>query len=114
MKKFSDEKKCVICFALVILMGLLLFYTYAGDSSGNNHAGIIRLHIIANSNSIGDQALKLKVRDAVIDHMQNQNDISISTDLKPLPTESSHRKDMITLPMQIWAYDIYLKKPTEI
>lgn len=95
MKKFSDEKKCVICFALVILMGLLLFYTYAGDSSGNNHAGIIRLHIIANSNSIGDQALKLKVRDAVIEHMQNQDDISTEEDVRNYITANLDRFEAI-------------------
>lgn len=74
MKKVSDEKKCVICLALVIIMGLLLFYTYIGDG-GNSHEGIIRLHVIANSDTVGDQALKLKVRDAVIEYMQKQDDL---------------------------------------
>ena len=74
MKKISDEKKCVICLALVIIMGLLLFYTYTGDSE-NDHQGIIRLHVIANSNRVGDQALKLKVRDAVIAYMEKQDDL---------------------------------------
>ncbi len=75
MKKISDEKKCVICLALVIIMGFLLFYTYTGDSR-NEHEGIIRLHVIANSNTVGDQALKLKVRDAVIEYMQKQEDLT--------------------------------------
>ncbi|NLD19515.1 MAG: stage II sporulation protein R [Clostridiales bacterium] len=70
MKNISDEKKCIICFALVILMGVLLFYTYADDEGQNDHEGIIRLHVIANSNTVGDQALKLKVRDAIIKHME--------------------------------------------
>ena len=94
MKKFSDEKKCVICFALVILMGLLLFYTYAGDGN-NNHAGIIRLHIIANSDSIGDQSLKLKVRDAVIEHMQKQDDISTDEDVRNYITANLDRFEAI-------------------
>lgn len=79
MKKVSDEKKCVICLALVIIMGLLLFYTYIGDS-GNNHEGIVRLHVIANSDTVGDQALKLKVRDAVIEYMQKQDDLASAED----------------------------------
>ena len=66
MKKLSDEKKCVICLTLVIIMGFLLFFTYAGAAE-NEHDGIIRLHVIANSDTAGDQALKLKVRDAVIE-----------------------------------------------
>lgn len=53
MKNISDEKKCVISLVLVIIMGLLLFYTYADDSGKNNHEGIIRLHVIADSNNAG-------------------------------------------------------------
>lgn len=71
----SDERKCVILLILTILMGFLLFYTYIGDSE-NDHEGIIRLHVIANSNTVGDQALKLKVRDAVIAYMEDQEDLA--------------------------------------
>lgn len=73
MRKISDEKKCIICFALVIMMGMLLFYTYTHDMQ-NEHAGIIRLHVIANSDSHEDQALKLQVRDAVIEYMRKNED----------------------------------------
>ena len=72
LKRISDEKKCIICLSLVILMGLLLFYTYIGDGS-SDHEGIVRLHVIANSDTVGDQALKLKVRDAVIGYMEKQD-----------------------------------------
>lgn len=71
----SDERKCVILLILTILMGFLLFYTYIGDRE-NNHEGIIRLHVIANSNTVGDQALKLKVRDAIIAYMEDQEDLA--------------------------------------
>lgn len=54
-----------------MIMGLLLFYTYIGDTE-NHHEGIIRLHVIANSNTADDQELKLKVRDAVIEYMNKQ------------------------------------------
>ena len=56
MKKMSDEKKCVLCLALVILMGFILFYTYIGDSQ-NQYEGIVRLHVLANSDTVEDQAL---------------------------------------------------------
>lgn len=75
----SDEKKCVILLALTIFMGFMLFYTYIGDSYGinrNDHEGIIRLHVIANSNTAGDQRLKLKVRDAVIAYMDDQDELN--------------------------------------
>lgn len=75
MKNISDGKKCIICLILVLIMGFLLFYTYTGDGRTNEHEGIIRLHVIANSNTAGDQALKLKVRDAVIEYLQKQDDL---------------------------------------
>lgn len=75
MSKISDEKKCVILLALTVFMGFMLFYTYIGDRE-NDHEGIIRLHVIANSNTVGDQALKLKVRDAVIAYMDDQQDLT--------------------------------------
>lgn len=75
MKNLSDEKKCAICLGLVIVMGIMLFYTYTGGSAANEHEGIIRLHVIADSNRAKDQALKLKVRDAVIEYMEKQDDL---------------------------------------
>ncbi len=77
--RMSDEKKCVLLLALTILMGFLLFYTYIGDDTGinrNDHEGIIRLHVIANSDSADDQKLKLKVRDAVIAYMDDHDELS--------------------------------------
>lgn len=81
MKKLSDEKKCVICLTLVIIMGFLLFFTYAGAAE-NEHDGIVRLHVIANSDTAGDQALKLKVRDAVIEYMGKQEDLDSVEDTR--------------------------------
>lgn len=75
IKSMSDEKKCVVLLILTILMGFALFYTYIGDNE-NDHEGIIRLHVIANSNTVGDQALKLKVRDAVIAYMDDQEGLT--------------------------------------
>lgn len=76
MRNLSDEKKCIILLALTIFMGILLFYTYIGDGDrDNDYEGIIRLHVIANSNTVGDQALKLKVRDAVIAYMDDQTNL---------------------------------------
>lgn len=71
MKNLSDGKKCIILLALTLFMGFLLVFTYMNDEQ-NNHAGIIRLHVIANSDSPADQELKLKVRDAIISYMDYQ------------------------------------------
>lgn len=94
MKKISDEKKCVICMALVIIMGLLLFYTYTGDAE-NEHAGIVRLHVIANSNTAGDQALKLMVRDAVIEYMSKQEGLDSVEDTRKFLAGNKERLEKI-------------------
>lgn len=92
-RQLPDEKKCVILLIMTILMGFLLFYTYIGDRE-NDHEGIIRLHVIANSNTVDDQALKLKVRDAVIAYMDDQKELTtvdetrdfLKSDLRRLET----------------------------
>ena len=93
-KKMSDGEKCVICFALAVIMGLLLFYTYTDDSR-NDYNGIIRLHVIANSDSAADQALKLKVRDAVIDYMSKQDDLETSDETEKYLEDNLDRLEAI-------------------
>lgn len=44
----------------------------------NEHPGMIRLHVIANSNSKSDQSLKLKVRNEIIDFMEGQESLESS------------------------------------
>lgn len=94
MKKMSDEKKCVLCLALVILMGFILFYTYIGDSQ-NQYEGIVRLHVLANSDTVEDQALKLKVRDAVIEYMEKQDDFNSAGEAREYLSENLNRLEKI-------------------
>lgn len=49
--------------------------TYYIDHIPNEHPGMIRLHVIANSDSKQDQALKLKVRDGILEFMDGQQNI---------------------------------------
>lgn len=65
MKKMDIKEKCILSLILVLVMGVVLFYTYE-DNPVNQYQGIIRLHVIANSDSSEDQNLKLKVRDQII------------------------------------------------
>lgn len=90
----SDEKKCVLCLALVILMGFILFYTYIGDSQ-NQYEGIVRLHVLANSDTVEDQALKLKVRDAVIEYMEKQDDLNSAGEARKYLSENLNRLEEI-------------------
>ena len=95
MRLVSDERKCVIALVLVLFMGLLLVYTYAGDGCRNDHEGILRLHVIANSNKVGDQALKLKVRDAVIEYMADQKDLKTVDETRKYLKENKKRLQRI-------------------
>ncbi len=94
MRNLTDEKKCVILLALTILMGFLLVYTYIGDMQ-NEHEGIIRLHVIANSNTAEDQALKLKVRDAVIEYMSEQKDLKNADETRTYLSDNLERLEKI-------------------
>lgn len=63
---------------LLMIMCILVIFTINSNSThvkGNNvqediASKIIRFHVIANSDSKNDQALKLKVRDKVLEYMQ--------------------------------------------
>lgn len=71
MKNKDLFEQCLVTFALVVVMGFVLFSTYQETEASaiNEYDGIIRLHVIANSDSVEDQNLKLKVRDAVIEEV---------------------------------------------
>ncbi|MFY9380679.1 MAG: stage II sporulation protein R [Eubacteriales bacterium] len=59
------KKILVICIAILAALALYSFIPTPGDF--NLYDNVIRLHIIANSNTDADQVLKLDVRDAVLD-----------------------------------------------
>ena len=59
MKKWTS-----ICLALTLLVSALLILPIHGATGV--YDSVIRLHVLANSDSDADQALKLKVRDAVL------------------------------------------------
>ncbi len=73
-------KKIAVC----ILAALLLTTSVVSYSEGLSEelsGGIVRLHIIAQSDSSEDQAVKLKIRDAVLSEMdkfENKEDIKAS------------------------------------
>ena len=64
MKKLL--KRVIICFQLVCMV-------YAGALVADReklHSELIRLHVVGASDSAGDQAVKLRVRDAVLESLQ--------------------------------------------
>ena len=60
----------LIFFLLVSATG-----TYYINHTPNDHPGMIRLHVIANSDSKEDQTLKLAVRDGILEFMDGQDSI---------------------------------------
>lgn len=67
----SNFKKIIL---ITILMGLYIFisaYFYVLNVSQDLENSVFRLHIIANSNSFEDQNLKYKVRDNIINFMND-------------------------------------------
>lgn len=74
----NNSRSAAIFLAAVIII-LTAMYTYGAvnnktkpyDEESQNYTGIIRFHVIANSDSAEDQELKLKVRDGVLAEVNN-------------------------------------------
>ncbi|HHY63413.1 MAG TPA: stage II sporulation protein R [Clostridiaceae bacterium] len=73
---FLDNTGSIIQFlsaaSRFLLAVLLLCVLYGGTTQGKIAGSVVRLHIIANSDDPADQELKLKVRDAILTHMQEK------------------------------------------
>lgn len=86
-KNKTKNKRSSIPIFLLICLILLIFYknseqvTNAKDIQQGIASEIIRFHVIANSDSRQDQALKLKVKEAVV------------KDLKPMLENSKNNKE---------------------
>ena len=64
-------KVLAILFIIVSVTTLVLFDSYSNTVNKGLADNLIRLHVIANSDSPEDQALKLKVRDGILEYMKN-------------------------------------------
>ncbi len=67
IESFSENKinmSVVFCVCVLILMAIMPFLPVRGE--GEVYDSTIRLHVLANSDSAEDQALKLKVRDEIV------------------------------------------------
>lgn len=74
VKGIKKLDKWIIAILYSVLFLFLLFCFYAEKVNQDLSDSMIRLHIVANSNSKADQALKYRVRDAVIAHMTSRMD----------------------------------------
>lgn len=73
-KKAKTEKARVLTslFVLVFFLGSLSLSAYSNKTVEGLSDSLIRLHVIANSDSDEDQELKRSVRDAVIKYMEEE------------------------------------------
>ncbi len=83
-----------ILLVLVLLSIFVLFsaYSYANSVSYDIADSVFRLHVIANSDSEEDQALKYKVRDALIEYM-NSLCANISSKEDAINISKAHTQD---------------------
>ena len=68
--KYYTQKIWIILFFMIL--AICDAYTYANTLQSEISDNVIRLHIIANSDSKEDQELKLKVRDAILNFMKEK------------------------------------------
>ncbi len=71
-KKENIIKLVIIALILSVLAAWMVSNTYAKDVNAGLSQNLVRLHVIANSDSKADQELKLKVRDEIIEYMKVQ------------------------------------------
>lgn len=107
----KDRKKTAyaICIlvAIVLTFGLAVSYnTYGSDTLSSSEAAsqiadkIIRFHVIANSDSEADQAVKLKIKDAVVSYLKETGgDFASRQEAEDFLT--AHTKEIVDIAKEI-------------
>jgi len=89
MKKILNF--CLLMFLLFVYV-FISAQSYVTAVSTNLSDAVFRLHVIANSNSDEDQALKLKVRDSLLDYM-NEICSNCSTKEEAISIAQAHKNE---------------------
>ncbi|MGN0479035.1 MAG: stage II sporulation protein R [Hominenteromicrobium sp.] len=71
MKKFLNSDLLLRAAACGFVLTVLLSFTGFAARCGALEENVLRLHVIANSDTEADQAVKLRVRDAVLREVEN-------------------------------------------
>lgn len=78
MRRILLYKQNLKLFILILLCSMGWFFLVQHQSVKENirygPEEVIRLHVLANSDTVVDQSLKLKVRDAVLEHLRKEVD----------------------------------------
>lgn len=94
MKLLFDRKRIALVLAILFALGICLGAIIAGADGAGIYDNTLRLHILANSDTEEDQALKLKVRDGVLLYLsQELNECTTKAEAEELIIK---RSDAIT------------------
>ena len=75
---FTNIRKFFLLLFLLMLFSIICAFSYVNAVSAHISDSVFRLHVIANSDTIEDQNLKLEVRDKIIEYMNTLSDLSSS------------------------------------
>ena len=95
-KNIKTFNKILILILLFLLYIFVSSLSYAHKVSSNLSNEVFRLHVVANSNSIDDQNLKILVRDNVINYMNKLCKYS-SSKKETIEIVSNHLDDFKTI-----------------
>ena len=87
-KKFFSTFLFIVILFILFLFTLIASYSNAVISDISEH--ILRLHVIANSNSQEDQRIKYEVRDVLLGFMQKNSDIKTKDDAIEFISENTN------------------------
>ena len=110
LKFFKKFKYPIILIFLFTILVLFSAINYANAIFSDISNSVFRLHVIANSDSEEDQSLKLKVRDALLEYIENINDDFTSKE-EFIEFANSHIEDFKTIAKQTienegFSYDV--------
>ena len=90
--KNSKLKNVIILTFLLFLYIFISAQSYVTAVSENLSDAVFRLHVLANSDTDADQALKLKVRDNLLEYM-NSISSNCATKAEAISIAKSHKQD---------------------
>lgn len=102
MKGFKMKRRIFIVFIFMIFLFFVFTSasSYASSVSSGLSNNLLRLHIVANSDSDEDQNLKLKVRDSLIDYLNSIVDKNNSKD-EVIAILENHISDMENIALSV-------------
>ncbi len=72
--------RAIFCFCAAILCAATVIFALPTQGEEQIYHRVIRLHVLANSDTAADQALKLRVRDAILAYLAAESHASTTAD----------------------------------